>query len=159
MGRASVTPETIDSKAVKSLVDAHAIRGATIFGQPGGWAVLVRYGALERAIAAQKSGTTRVWRHLDTAAAFVRQELGLPRFEVDTVGHDPHALERRRPDTAARQRRAHEAAEHDKWFRAEVQKTLDGIANGTVETVSHEEHTARWHKKRAELLARIGRSK
>ena len=38
-------PEIIDGKAVQSLVEAQAIRGATVLGQPGGWAVL---GALRR---------------------------------------------------------------------------------------------------------------
>ena len=77
----------IDGKAVQSLVDAHAIGGAVVLGQPGGWAVLVRYGALERAVAAQRASRPRAcgatWT---TAAAFVRDELGLARFEVDALG-------------------------------------------------------------------------
>lgn len=151
-------PKTLDSKAAKSLVDAKAIHGATVLGQPGGWAVLVRYGGLERAIAAQRSGSLRLWRHLDTAAAFVRQELGLSRFEVDAIGHDPDAFKRRRPDAADRQRRAHEAAEHDRWFRAEIEKTLSGLADGTIATVPQEDHEARWRKRRTELLSRAGRA-
>jgi hypothetical protein len=151
-------PEIIDGKAVKSLVDAHAIRGAVVLGQPGGFAVLVKYGTNERAIAAQRSRRMRIWRNLNTAAAYVRDELGVARFEIDMVDHDPAALERKRPDTAARQRQMREAVEHDAWFRAEVQKTLDGIADGTVGFISDEEHRSRWQKKRAELLARVGRA-
>lgn len=109
MARAPSPPDLIDSKAVKTLVEAQAVRAATVLGQPGGWAVLVRYGAVERAVAAQKSRRMRLWRNLNTVAAFVRDELGLPRFEVDAVDHDPGALDRSRPDTAARQRQAHEA--------------------------------------------------
>jgi len=151
-------PEIIDGKAVKSLVDAHAIRGAIILGQPGGFAVLVKYGTNERAIAAQRSRNMRIWRNLNTAAAYVRDELGVPRFEIDMVDHDPAALERKRPDTAKRQRQMHQAAEHDAWFRAEVQKTLEGIAGGTIGLLSEEEHQTRWQKKRAELLVRAGRT-
>lgn len=154
MARAANPPETIDSKAVKSLVEAQAIRGATVLGQPGGWAVLVRYGALERTVSAQKSRQMRLWRNLNTAAAFVRQELGLPRFEVDTVGHDLAAIERRRPDAAARQRQAHQAVEHDTWFREQVQIALDEADNPATQWIPNDEVKSRWAKKRAELVAR-----
>ncbi|RWI14082.1 hypothetical protein [Mesorhizobium sp.] len=153
-----VPPDIIDGKAVKSLVDAQAIQGAVVLGQPGGWAVLVRYGAMERAISAQRARRPRLWRNLNTAAAFVREELGVPRFEVDTADYDPDAVERKRPDQAERLRRQREAAEHDAWFRSEVGKTLDGIAAGTVGLVSDEDHRKRWQKKRTEMLARAGQA-
>ena len=35
-------PEMIDSRAVRILVAAQAVQGATVLGRPGGWAVLVR---------------------------------------------------------------------------------------------------------------------
>lgn len=148
--------EIIDSKAVKNLVDAQAIRQAVVLGQRGGWAVLVRYGTQERVIAAQRSRRMRLWRNLNTAATFVREELQMPRFEVDTAEYDPQAATRKRPDQAERLRQQHAAAEHDAWFRAEVQKTLDGIADGTVRMISDEEHKRRWKERRAELLARAG---
>lgn len=151
-------PEIIDGKAVKTLVDAQAIRGAIVLGQPGGFAILVKYGANERAIAAQRSRRMRIWRNLNTAAAYVRDALGVPRFEIDMADHDPAALERKRPDTAARQRQMREAAEHDAWFQAEVQKTLDGIADSTVGFISSDEHRSRWQKQRAALLIRAGRT-
>ncbi|MCD7059639.1 hypothetical protein [Pelagibacterium xiamenense] len=147
--------ETIDSKAVKNLVDAQAIEGAVVLGQPGGWAVVVRYGNHERVIAAQRSHRMRLWRNLNTAAAFVRLELHMPQFEVDAEDYDPEANKRERPDAAERQRRMQQAAEHDAWFRAEVQKTLDGIANGTVRMISDEEWKAISERKRAELMRRI----
>lgn len=155
MAQTHKKPETIDSKAVKNLVDAQAIQSAVVLGQPGGFAILVKYGANVRAIAAQRSGRMRLWRNLNTAATFVRNELAVSRFEVDMVDHDLEAIARKRPDTAERQRQLREAAEHDAWFRAEVQKTLDGIDDGTVPLISDEEHKKRWQEKRAELLARI----
>ncbi|MGO9772639.1 MAG: hypothetical protein ACLPSW_24425 [Roseiarcus sp.] len=72
MAHSSTLPDTIDGKAVQSLVEAQAIRGAVVLGQPGGWNVLVRYGTLERAVAAQRARKPRLWRNLATAAAFVR---------------------------------------------------------------------------------------
>lgn len=151
-------PDIIDGKAVKSLVDADAIQSAVVLGQPGGWAVLVRYGANERAVSAQRAQRPRLWRNLNTAAAFVREELHVSRFEVDTAGYDPDAIERKRPDQAERLRRQREAIEHDAWFRAEVSRTMEGIAAGTVGLVSDDDHQRRWRDKRSELLARAWRA-
>ena len=147
--------ETIDGKAVKNLAGAHALNGAVVFGQPGGYAVLVRYGVNERAVAAQRSRRMRIWRNLNTAAAYVRDELGLARFEIDMTDHDPAAVERKRPDTAERQRQIHEAAEHDAWFRGEVQKALDGINDGSNAAIPEDEWAARAKAKRADLQRRI----
>src|ERR1700743_3364401 len=91
-------PDIIDSRAVKILVEGRALQGATILGQPGGWAILVRYGETERAIAARKSKQIRLWRHVDTAVSYIREELGMDRFDVDAVDHDPAAGEESRPD-------------------------------------------------------------
>jgi hypothetical protein len=48
-----------------------------------------------------------------------------------------------------------EAATHDAWFRAEVQKSLDKIANGTAKFYSEEEWKIISARDRAELLRRI----
>jgi len=71
--------EIIDGKAIQDLVKAHAIQSAIILGQPGGWAVVVRHGVAEQAVAAQRAHKPRLWRNLNTAVAYVRDELGLPR--------------------------------------------------------------------------------
>ncbi len=147
--------EIIDGKAVKNLAGAHALNGAVVFGQPGGFAVLVRYGVNERAVAAQRSRRMRIWRNLNTAAAYVRDELGIARFEIDMTEHDPAAVERKRPDTAERQRHIHEAAEHDAWFRGEVQKALDGIKDGSNAAIPEDDWAARAKAKRADLQRRI----
>lgn len=147
--------DTIDGKAVKNLAGAHALDGAVVFGQPGGFAVLVKYGTSERAVAAQRSRRMRIWRNLNTAAAYVRDELGLVRFEIDMTEHDPAAVERKRPDTAERQRQLHEAAEHDAWFRGQVQKALDGISDGSNRALSDDEWEARAKARRAELEQRV----
>ncbi len=131
-------PEIIDGRAVKGLVEARALRGATIVGQPGGWSVVVRYGSVERAVAAQRARRARLWRNLNTAANYVREELGLPRFDVDSANHEPDAIERRRPDTADRQRRARAAVEHDTWFRGEVEGSLVKADSAEASWLSHE---------------------
>jgi hypothetical protein len=147
-------PDIIDGKAVQSLVEAHAVRGATVLGQKGGWAVLVRYGVLERAVAAQRARKPRLWRNLATAAAFVRDELGVARFEVDAQAYEPDPGARRRPDQAERLRKQREAAEHDMWFRTEVQNTLDRIDAGKIGLLDEDSWAKRAAEKRAALARR-----
>jgi predicted transcriptional regulator len=148
--------DVIDAKTVRSLVEAEAIGGATILGQPGGWAVLVRYGSAERVVGGQKTRRMRLWRRLESASTFVRRELRLPRFDVDAAAYDPDAIERKRPDQAERLRRQREAAEYDAWFRAEVQEGLDALARG--ELSSQEEVEEDWRRERADLVRRIERN-
>lgn len=148
---AASPPEIIDGKAVRTLVEAQAIRGATILGQAGGWTVLVRYGATERVIAAQRARHPRLWRNLNTAVAYVRDELGVPRFEVDTAAYDPASIGRKRPDQAERLRRQHEAAAHDAWFRAQVGEALSGIETGANPVVPDEDVRSRLDLLRATL--------
>ena len=138
MAHCSRLPDTIDGRAVQSLVEAQAIRGAVVLGQPGGWNVLVRYGTLERAVAAQRARKPRLWRNLATAAAFVREELGIARFEVDALNHEPDAAARKRPDQSERMKQKHEAGEHDAWFRGEVEKSLARADSGEAQWFSHE---------------------
>ncbi|MGE0279085.1 MAG: hypothetical protein AB7P20_00515 [Rhizobiaceae bacterium] len=151
----ATVPETIDGKAVRGLVEAKAIKGAVVLGQPGGYAVVVRYGAQARAIAAQRSRRMRLWRNLNTAATFIQNELGVERFEVDMGELDVSATARKRPDTAERQRRLREAAEHDAWFRAQVQEALDGLKDGTNRLIGEDEWEASLAKKVAALEKRI----
>ncbi len=148
-------PDIIDGKVVRSLVEARAIRGATILGQPGGWAILVRYGDAERAVAAQRARAPRLWRTLTAAAAYVRDDLGIQRFDVDMAGHQPDAKPRRRPDQAAALRRAHEAAEHDRWFRAEVEKAAAEAESPGAIWIDQEEIEEDMRRQRATLEARL----
>ena len=53
---------TIDTAMAKRMVEASAIRGASIIGQPGGWSVVLKLGLQERALGAQRSDTPRTWR-------------------------------------------------------------------------------------------------
>jgi len=151
----SATPETIDGKAVRGLVEARAVKGALLLGQPGGYAVVIRYGTQARAVAAQRSRRMRLWRNLNTAAAYVQNELGVERFEVDMSELDIAAEDRSRPDAAERQRQLREAAEHDAWFRAQVQEALDGLKDGTNRLVPDAEWQQWVAEKRASLQSRI----
>ena len=84
--------------------------------------------------------------------------LGWNDCRVDTTQWRPEerALEKTpRPDRSAALKAAHEAAQqdadYDRWFRAKVQASLDGLADGTNRVLSHEEVEAR----RAALRVRL----
>ena len=146
--------DIIDGRLLPDLVEARAIDGATVLGTPGGWSVLVRCGDVERAIAAQRARTPRVWRNLATAATFVRQELGLAKFDVDALGHEPEAAPRRRPDQAVRMKSRHEAAAHDAWFRAEIERAIDAAESPNATWISHGEVLGRLDARIARLTKR-----
>lgn len=117
--------ETIDHGTLTRLVEAGAVRGAHIVGQSGGWAVLVKYGMTERPLAAQRSRQVRLFRRFETLVSYLRG-IGIARFDVDAAGYDAAAATvQRRPDRADALKRAHEAAAHDAWFRAQVQASID----------------------------------
>lgn len=48
-----------------------------------------------------------------------------------------------------------EKAEHDAWFRAEVEQGLRELADPNVELIPHEQVEAEWDAERADLLKRI----
>lgn len=120
------TSETIDHHTLTRLVEAGAVRGATVIGQPGGWGVVIQYGTTERAIAA-KRGPVRVWRRFETLANYLK-DMGLYRYQVDAVNYTAESSTHstpKRPDASERMKRAHDAAAYDEWFRGRVQASRD----------------------------------
>lgn len=134
-----MTPETIDHSTLSRLVEAGAVRGAHILGQRGGWAVLVKYGTHERPLAAQRSGQVRIFRKFETLVNYLR-EIGIARFDVDAANYDAAVLNSaQRPDRAEALRRAHAAAAHDTWFRAQVEQALIKADDPETQWVTNEE--------------------
>ncbi|HEV7777590.1 MAG TPA: hypothetical protein VGO76_12050 [Luteibacter sp.] len=120
-----VIPETIDHSTLCRLAEAGAVRETHVVGQRGGWSVLVRYGTLERALAAQRSRQVRLFRKLETLVGYLK-DIGIAHFEVDSVLYDPSAARTgTRPDRSLALKRAHEAAAYETWFREQVQASLD----------------------------------
>ena len=129
---------TIDHGTLSRLVEAGVVSGAHIIGQPGGWTVTVKYGKHERPLAAKNTGAVRVWRRFETLASYLK-EMGLTQFDVDTALYDQHsATAAKRPDRAEALKKAHEAANYDKWFREQVQASI----NDPRPSVSNEEANA-----------------
>lgn len=133
-----MTTETIDHGTLSRLVEADAIRAAHVIGQAGGWALSVQFGMAERFLAAQRSGKLRLFRKLETIMAYLK-ELGIHRFDVDSSGYDAEQAKThyKRPDRAEALKRAHEAAEHDAWFRQQVQEALDAADQPDAVFIPH----------------------
>ena len=102
-----VVKETIDHATLQRLVEAGAVRGADVIGQPGGWSVFIKYGMVERALAARR-GSVRIFGKLETLVNYLKK-IGISQFVVNAAGYDPQPL-RTRPDSAARMKRTFDAA-------------------------------------------------
>lgn len=107
----SMSTHTIDTAMAKRMVEASAIRGAAIIGQPGGWSVVLKLGMHEKPLGAQRSDKPRIWRSLDRCVAYLRKELHIARFELlDAINYSPVSLEgKSRKDSSERLRKAHAA--------------------------------------------------
>jgi hypothetical protein len=105
----TITQDTIDHATLERLVEARAVRGAIVIGQPGGWGLIVQYGMTERALAA-KRGSVRIFRKFETLVGYLKA-IDITKFQVDASDFDPLALktERKRTDAAERMKNAHEA--------------------------------------------------
>jgi len=151
-----MSDRTIDTAMAKRMVEAAAIRGAAIIGQPGGWSVMLKLGMSEKPLGTQRTDKPRLWRSLDRCIEYLKNELHITRFDMlDATNYSTAAIAgKSRGDTAARMRRAHEAAAHDKWFRAQVELGIQEADDPNTQWVSHEETKTGWSKKRADLLKR-----
>lgn len=154
-----MSTETIDHNTLSRLVEAGAVRDAHVIGQVGGWGILIKYGMLERPLATTRSKKVRTFKKLETLVAYLKG-IGISRFDVDAAQYDPATVQTyTRPDRAEAMRKAREAIEYDQWFRGEVEKALIEADDPNTQWISHEEVTASWAVKRAELVKRIEEAK
>lgn len=122
-----MSTHTIDTAMARRMVEASAIRGASIIGQPGGWSVMLKMGMVEKPLGTQRTDKPRTWRSLDTCMDYLRNELHIVRVEMLDASNysDSEVTRRPRKDAAERMKRAHEAAAYDEWFRKQVQEAID----------------------------------
>lgn len=130
-----MTTEMIDHANLIKLAEAGAVSSARIVGQPGGWQIVVKNGKTECALKAQRSQQVRLFRSFETLVGYLKG-VGIVNFDVDAKDFDAHGpATRKRPDTSAAMKQAHEAAAYDKWLKAEVQEAIDD----TGPTIPHDE--------------------
>lgn len=108
---------------------------------------MIKYGASQAALMAQRSGKVRVFKRFETLAVYLK-EFGINRFEVDITDFDPaNGGGVTRPDRSEALKRAHEAAALDAWLREQVQESLDDPRP----TVAHEDVKAYFAARKAVL--------
>ena len=146
----AIRDDTIDHTTLHRLVEAGAVRGANVIGQPGGWGVVIQYGMTERVLAARR-GTVRIFRKFETLVSYLKG-IGIANYQVDASHFDPVALktERKRTDAAERMKNAHEAAAYTGWLTQQVQEAIDDPRP----SVPHSEVAAEWETERAALVKR-----
>ena len=152
-----MSTHTIDTAMAKRMVEAAAIRGASIIGQPGGWAVMLKLGTQEKPLGVQRSDKPRIWRSLDSCMEYLKKELHIARVDLlDATDHsDVPLVGKSRPDAAKRMRGAFEAADRDKWFRSEVTQALKEADDPSTPWVSNDQASKSWAEKRAKLAKRV----
>lgn len=126
--------ELITPTSLKDLVDANAIRHATVVADQGAFKIRVKYGLVERTVSVRTRGgqiKERVFTSLDAVAKFMHDKVHLARYELDAANFDPAAKTIKRPDTARRLTAAHAALSHSEWAQQKVQTARDGLADGT----------------------------
>lgn len=109
----AITIETIDHATLQRLVEAGAVRGADVVGQPGGWTLCIKYGMIERVLAARR-GSIRIFVKLETVVSYLKS-IGISQFIVNAANYDSKPL-RTRPDSAARMKRAFVAVKNETFF-------------------------------------------
>jgi hypothetical protein len=151
--------QTIDSAMARRMVEVSAILGASIIGMPGGWLVMLKVGTTEKPLGTQRTDKPRVWRSLDTCMEYLKNDLHIIRDVVlDASNHSPgDVTHSKRVDASERMKRAHAAAAHDEWFRAEVEQALGEADDPATQWVSQEEADVSWAKQRAALAERAGK--
>jgi hypothetical protein len=142
----AISSDTIDHVTLQHLVEAGVVKGADVVGQPGGWGIIIRYGVTERALAARR-GAIRIFSRFETLVNYLKG-IGISQFNVNAINYDP-ADKRSRPDSSERMKRTFDAADHDKWFRVQVEKAVEQANDPDTVWVSHEEVQAMSLKRRA----------
>lgn len=145
----AATLNTIDQPTLERLVEAGAVRSASIVGQPGGWGVVIQYGKTERALAARR-GDVRNFARFETLVGYLKK-IGIAKYQVDATQYDPITIknERFRANAAERMRHAHASVAHDKWFRAQVEQALQEADDPATVWLSNEEVKAHSADRRA----------
>lgn len=151
----AITVDTIDRTTLEHLVEAGAVKGANIVGQPGGWGVVVHYGLTERVLAARR-GAIRNFKKFETLVDYLKS-IGLAKYQVDATEYEPAAppSDRKRTDAAERMKNAHAAAAYKGWLTKEVQEAIDDPRP----SVPHDEVMAEWKTERAALAKQAKQAK
>jgi hypothetical protein len=141
--------DLIAPQSLKDLVDANAIRHATVVADNDVFKIRVKYGMAERIVSVRtREGQIkeRVFTSLDSVARFMREKVHLAQYDVDAANFQPLTRRTKRPDTSMRLKEAHAALSHSEWWQQKVQASRAGLADGSNKLIEQDE----WEKIRAQ---------
>jgi hypothetical protein len=146
--------DTIDHAHLRALAAKTHLPRITLMGHADGWVIVVRDGKSEKLLLAQRSGTSRQFRKVDTAVNYLKS-LGFESFNVDAKSFDPALVPvaRQRPDRAIALKTAHEAAEREAYFLEEMTKRVEYADSPDAVWYTHAEFMASLDKENADFLA------
>ena len=142
----------ITPQSLKDLVDANAIRHATVIADKDVYKIAVKYGTAERLVSVRtREGQTkeRVFTSLDAVARFMRERVHLTQYDVNDSNFQPGTKRVTRPDISVRMRDAHAALTHTEWVKEKVSASRAGLADGSNKVYTEDE----WAKIRADKIA------
>lgn len=124
--------DKISQTTLKTLVEANAIRSASVVGESSGFYIAVKYGESEKVLTA-RAGNVRFFRSMDTVVDYLRKTIGIGKFNVDMAKYDPEEMKdagRKRPDRKEAMKKVNQAVERDKWFREQIEIGLKSVEKG-----------------------------
>lgn len=124
----------ITPQSLKDLVDANAIRHATVIADQDVYKITVRYGTAERIVSVRtREGQIkeRAFTSLDAVARFMRERVHITQYDINDANFQPGKKRVTRPDTSARLQGAHAALSHTQWLEQKVSTSRAGLADGT----------------------------
>lgn len=124
----------IDHRTLARLADEQAMRDTIVIGHPGGWSVEVELNGTRGRLVSKRGGA-RLFGRFETLAGYLKR-VGIEHFSVHAEHYEPSPT-RKRPDAADRMARTHEAAEHDAWFRREVEEALNEADSPDAEWIDN----------------------
>lgn len=126
--------DKISQTTLKTLVEADAVRSASVVGESSGFYIAVKYGETEKVLTA-RTGKVRFFRSMDTVVDYLRMTIGLGRFNVDMKNYDPEKMRdagRKRPDRKEAMKKVNQAVERDKWFREQIEIGMKSVGDGKI---------------------------
>ena len=152
--------QTLNLEQLKATTLAGGVTGITLRGDGAAFIVSVQTHRDEAILVTSRK---QARRFADPRKALqVLRSTGWNECRIETAQWRPEdsALEKTaRPDRSAALKAAHESAqesaEYDRWFRAKVQASIDGVKDGTNKPYTPQE----WAVRRAEIIARFSGGK
>ncbi len=132
----------IAPQSLKDLVEANAIRHATVVADKSVFKVMVKYGMVERTVSVRtREGQIkeRVFSSLDAVAKFLREKVHIVQYEVNATNYQSVTTRTARPDMTVRLKAAHAALSHNDWIAQKVASARAGLADGSNQLIETEE--------------------